>query len=211
MKPDYSLYVITDRKLMTSETVEKSVELAVSGGAGIIQLREKNMESGEFYRTALKIKEILKGTEVPLIINDRLDVALAANADGVHIGQKDIPLPVVRKILGKDKIIGVSAATVSEAIQAEKDGADYLGTGAVFITNTKNNTRSVSYDLLKEITSSVNIPVVAIGGINKDNAIKLKGSGISGIAVISAVIAQADINKAAKNMLALSKEIKNEL
>lgn len=197
---DYSLYVVTDRELMSCDSVEESVEKAILGGSGIIQLREKNLTSGEFYATAKNVREICSRLNSAFIINDRLDIALAVGADGVHLGQKDIPVDVARKILGSNMLIGASTATVEEAKQAEKMGADYLGVGAMFSTGTKKDTRSVSPELLKEICSAVNIPVVAIGGLSLERIDILKNTGVSGAAVVSAVIAKENIQKAAEDM-----------
>lgn len=199
-KIDYSLYVVTDRELMTTESVEQSVEAAILGGAGIIQLREKNITSRQFYETAKRIKTICVNYDAAFIVNDRIDIALAVGADGVHLGQKDIPIDEARRIMGDKALIGASAATVDEALKAQSLGADYLGVGAMFNTGTKKDTRSVSPQLLKEICSSVEIPVVAIGGLNKERISVLKGSGAKGAAVVSAVVAQRDIKKAAEEM-----------
>lgn len=197
---DYSLYVVTDRELMSCKSVEESVEYAILGGAKIIQLREKNLTSREFYETAKKIKEICNNLNAIFIVNDRIDIALAVKSDGIHLGQKDLPVDEARKIIGNDMIIGASAATVEEALKAEGLGADYLGVGAMFATGTKKDTRSVSKKLLKDICSSVNIPVVAIGGLNIDRVNILEGTGAKGAAVVSAVVAQKDIKKAAQEM-----------
>lgn len=199
-KVDYSLYVVTDRNLMSCESVEESVEKAILGGAGIIQLREKDLTSRQFYETALKVKEICHKLGAVFVINDRMDIAMAVDADGVHLGQKDLPVDVARKILGEDKLIGASTATVEEAKEAERLGADYIGVGAMFSTGTKKDTRSVTPELLKEICSAVNIPAVAIGGLNLERVKVLKGTGVSGAAVVSAVVAKEDIKKAAEDM-----------
>lgn len=199
-KIDYTLYLVTDRRLMSTATIEESVELAIAGGASVVQLREKDCSSREFYELALRAKKITEPRKVPLIINDRIDIALAANADGVHLGQSDIPCCEARKILGADKIIGVSAALPEEAAQAQTDGADYLGVGAVFSTSTKTNTRPVTPEIIKQIRAAVSIPFVVIGGINPDNIKELYGLGINGAAVVSAVIAQSDITAAARKM-----------
>lgn len=204
-KVDYSLYLCTDRKLMSSKTIEESVELALMGGCTIVQLREKACSSKEFYELALRVKEITKKYNVPLIINDRVDIALAADADGVHLGQSDLPAEKARKILGNDKIIGVSASTLALAKAAQADGADYIGVGAVFNTSTKLNTNKVTLPQLKEICSAADIPVVAIGGINKQNLHLLKGSGISGAAAVSAIVSQKDVTAAAKELLNIIK------
>ena len=199
-KIDYTLYLVTDRNLMSCDTIEQSVEQAIAGGASIVQLREKDCSSREFYELALRVKKITQPKGVPLIINDRIDICLAANADGVHLGQSDIPCRTAREILGNDKIIGVSAALPEEAVQAQNDGADYLGVGAVFTTSTKTDTRAVSSDIIKKIRSAVTIPFVVIGGINSDNIKQLYGLGINGAAVVSAIVAQNDITAAAREM-----------
>lgn len=191
---------------MTTSTVEESVELAIKGGVSVVQLREKSSTAKEFFETALKVKEITKKYNVPLIINDRIDIALAVKADGVHLGQNDIPASGARNILGNEYIIGVSANNLEQAIKAWQDGADYIGIGAAFPTETKSDTKPVSYETIKAITNSVGIPAVAIGGINKYNIPKLAGSGISGVAIVSSIIAQSDITSAAKNILRLIKE-----
>ncbi len=206
-KINYTLYLVTDREIMSCATVEESVERAIAGGASIVQLREKSCGSREFYELARRVKKITSARGVPLIINDRLDICLAADADGVHLGQKDIPCSVARKILGADKLIGVSAALPEEAIQAELDGADYLGVGAVFTTSTKSDTRPVTPDIIRRIRASVNIPFVAIGGINSGNISRLYGLGINGAAVVSAVVAQNDIEAAAREMRAAAEKL----
>ena len=188
---------------MSTETLEQAVEAAVKGGCTVVQLREKNCTSREFYELALSVKNITDYYGVPLIINDRLDIAAAVNADGVHLGQKDLPANIARAVLGESKIIGVSANNLEAALKAENDGADYLGVGAVFATGTKKDTKPVSTESLKEICSLVKIPVVAIGGIKRDNITLLNGTGISGVAVISSVIGKPDISSAARELKAL--------
>ena len=204
---DYTLYFCTDRQLMSCRTVEESVERAVAGGAGVVQLREKELSSREFYELAVRVLEITRPRGVPLIINDRIDICLAANADGVHLGQKDIPCREARRILGADKIIGVSAARPDEALKAQRDGADYLGVGAVFSTSTKTDTRSVTPEIIREIRAAVTIPFVVIGGINKENILTLGGLGINGAAVVSAIAAQPDIEAATREMKAAAKRL----
>lgn len=199
-KIDYTLYLVTDRRLTSCETIERSVELAIAGGASVVQLREKDCTSREFYELALRVKRITEPAGVPLIINDRVDICLAADADGVHLGQKDLPCGEARKILGKDKIIGVSAALPEEARQAQADGADYLGVGAVFPTSTKTDTRPVTPEIIRAIRAAVTIPFVVIGGVNSDNIKELYGLGINGAAVVSAIAAQSDITAAARIM-----------
>lgn len=202
---DYSLYLCTDRRLMTSATIEESVEAALKGGTTVIQLREKDCSSKEFYELGLRVKKITTAYHVPLIINDRVDIALAVHADGVHVGQGDLPCKVVREIVGPDMLVGVSAATLSEAIQAEKDGADYLGVGAMYATNTKTDTRPVSMEELLKIRAAVNIPIVVIGGINRNTLGNFKGTGVDGLAVVSAIVAQPDPEAAARELLRLWK------
>lgn len=200
-KVDYTLYLVTDRELMSTKTLEEAVEQAILGGCTLIQLREKTASSREFYQTALNIKAITDKYKVPLIINDRVDIALAIDADGVHVGQSDLPAAVVRKIIGKDKILGVSAGCAEKAIEAQREGADYIGVGALFSTSTKTDAKSVSKETLMKIIKGVSIPVVGIGGINEQNAAQLKNTGIDGIAVVSAIIAQKDIKLSAEKML----------
>ncbi|MGN0577488.1 MAG: thiamine phosphate synthase [Ruminiclostridium sp.] len=205
LKPDYSLYLCTDSALMSCKTVEESVEKAIIGGCTVVQLREKNCSSRELFELALRVKKVTDSYKIPLIINDRLDICLAADADGVHLGQQDLPCAEARKILGKDKIIGVSAALPEEAAAAEAAGADYLGVGAVFATSTKTNTRPVTAETIRAIRAAVSIPFVVIGGVNQSNISSLYGLGINGAAVISAVIAQPDITEAARQMKAAVK------
>ena len=195
MKPeiDYSLYLVADRALMSTPTLEKAVEQAITGGATLVQLREKTASSLEFYQTAVKIKQVTDKYHIPLIINDRVDVALAVNAAGVHIGQSDLPAHNVRAIIGKDKILGVSASTLGEAIRARKDGADYLGVGAMFATGTKTDAELVSIEELRKIRETVKLPIVVIGGINRKTVPLFDKMGIDGIAVVSALISARDI------------------
>ena len=199
-KIDYTLYLVTDRRLMSSKTIEESAESAIEGGASVVQLREKDCTSREFYELAVRVKKITAPRKVPLIINDRIDICLAADADGVHLGQKDLPCAEARRILGGGKIIGVSAALPEEALRAQTDGADYLGVGAVFATGTKSDTRPVTPEIIREIRSAVTIPFVVIGGVNAENIKQLYGLGINGAAVVSAVVSQSDIAAAARTM-----------
>lgn len=203
---DYSLYVCTDRDIMTTDTLEEAVELAIKGGATIIQLREKDCTSREFYELALSIKDITDAYEVPLIINDRLDIALAVHADGVHLGQSDIPVQVARNVMGPNCIVGATANTLEKAKEAWQSGADYLGVGDVFGSATKNDTKPVELKELKKICDMVKIPVVAIGGISKKNIHLLKDTGVAGVAVISAVLGQTDITAAAEELISGSPE-----
>jgi thiamine-phosphate pyrophosphorylase len=208
MKPkiDYSIYLVTDRDLMSTEILEEAVEQAIRGGCTLVQLREKDCSSLDFYNTAVGVKEITDKYDVPLIINDRLDIALAVNAAGVHVGQSDMPAAVVRKIIGEDKIIGVSTRSLEQAMKAQKDGADYLGVGAMYSTGTKKDANQTSMEELKKIRKNVSLPIVVIGGINKDRVRDFEGVGIDGLAIVSAIIAQKDITEAArelKNVFAL--------
>jgi len=205
MKPEinYSIYLVTDSELMSTETVEQAVEQAIKGGCTLVQLREKKLSSLDFYNTALKVKTITDHYNIPLIINDRVDIALAVDAAGVHVGQSDLPAKIVRNIIGNDKILGVSASSLTEAMQAEKEGADYLGVGAMFITGTKTDAELVSLESLKEIKRTTSLPTVAIGGINKDTIPLLADTGIDGIAVVSAIISEKDIFMAASKIKSL--------
>ncbi len=168
------MYLCTDRELMSTETLEEAVEKAIKGGCTVVQLREKHCSSREFYQAAVNIREITRKYQVPLIINDRVDIALAIDADGVHVGQSDLPASVVRSIIGEDKIVGVSAAKVSEAEQAVKDGADYLGVGAMFPTDTKTDARPVTMEELRAIRSAADVPIVVIGGLIRKQCIILR-------------------------------------
>lgn len=194
------LYGVTDRSWLKDETLYQQVEKALKGGVTFIQLREKKLDQESFLEEAKELKELCREYKVPFVINDNVEIALAVDADGVHVGQSDMEAGDVRKRLGEDKIIGVSAQTVEQALLAEKHGADYLGVGAVFPTGSKDDADDVSHETLKTICSAVNIPVIAIGGISRENVAKLSGSGICGVAVISAIFAQPDIEAAAKEL-----------
>lgn len=206
-KKDLLLYAVTDRSWLNGESLYSQVEKALIGGTTFLQLREKELEKEDFLKEAIDIKELCGKYQVPFIINDDVDIALKMQADGVHVGQGDMNPIEVRKILGEDKIIGVSVQTVEQAKLAQQQGADYLGVGAVFTTGTKTDAKDVSYETLKEICSCVDIPVVAIGGINKNNISKLSESGICGVAVVSAIFAQSDIVSATKELKQLVKNI----
>ena len=197
---DYTLYLVTDRDLMTTATVEDSVELAIKGGVTLVQLREKTANSNEFYNTAVNVRNVCRKYNIPLIINDRVDIALAVDADGVHVGQHDIPAKIVRDIIGPEKILGISASNLSEALAAANAGADYLGVGAMQATNTKNDANLTSMTELAEIRSKVKLPIVVIGGIGHDNAFSFAQAGVDGLAVVSAIVAQNDITKATKEL-----------
>ena len=206
-KKDLLLYAVTDRSWLDGETLESAVEKALKGGATFMQIREKELDAEKFLVEAKKIKELCKKYHVPFVVNDNVDIAIAVDADGVHVGQNDMEAGNVRELIGRDKILGVSVQTVEQAVLAEKRGADYLGVGAVFPTGSKADADYVSRDTLKEIYEAVNIPVVAIGGINRENIMELSGSGICGVAVISAIFAQTDIEKAAAELKKLSEKI----
>ncbi|HBE78327.1 MAG TPA: thiamine phosphate synthase [Firmicutes bacterium] len=207
---NYTLYLVTDRDLMSTATLKQAVEEAIAGGCSLVQLREKTASSLEFFDTAVAIKQITDRYTIPLIINDRVDIALAVDAAGVHIGQSDIPAAVIRKIIGPHKILGVSASALNEALQAEQEGANYLGIGAMFATGTKTNAKLVTMEQLKEIKAAVNIPVVVIGGINETTIPLFDGTGIDGIAVVSALISKKDITSAAKNLKKLFLQTKGK-
>lgn len=197
---DLSLYLVTDK----SDDVEKflkTIESAIEGGVSVVQLREKTANTLDFYNLALRVKEITSKYNVPLIINDRIDIALAIDADGVHVGQSDMPCDVARKLIGNNKILGISASTIPEAKKAQQDGADYIGTGAVFPTATKDDAPSVTKQEMKEIVDSIDIPVVAIGGITIENASQLLDTGIAGLSVVSAIMSADNPKEASEKLL----------
>lgn len=187
------LDLVTDRKWLNGRKLTDDLEKAILGGVTTIQLREKNLSNEEFISIAKEVKKVCQKYHIPLIINDNLEVALATNSDGIHIGQNDIPASIVRKQIGPDKILGVSVHNLKEAFQAKIDGADYVGVGAIFSTETKNDATNVTLDSLKKICDNIDLPVVAIGGINLDNISKLKDINIAGIAVVSAIMKANDI------------------
>lgn len=197
---DYSVYLVTDHRNKTDEEFLKIIEEAIKGGTSIVQLREKTASTKDFYQLALKVKEITSKYDVPLLINDRIDIAIAVDSEGVHIGQDDMPADITRKIIGEDKILGVSASTVEEAKKAQEDGADYIGSGAVFPTATKDDADSVSKEELNEIVDSIDIPVVAIGGITLENAGSLKDTGIAGFSVVSAIMSADEPKEASQKL-----------
>jgi len=207
---DCSLYLVTDRRWLGGRDLCDVVEEAVQGGVTLLQLREKDISSQDYYHLAAKVKKAADKYHVPLIINDRLDIALAVDAAGVHLGLDDLPIPVVRKILGNDRIIGASAATVAEALRFQQQGADYLGVGAVFPTATKLGNEQVGFADLRIIKSSVSIPVVAIGGIKAENVRDVMAAGVDGVAVVSAIMNQPDIGAATHKLAALISQVKEE-
>lgn len=199
-RKDLMLYAVTDRSWLGGETLRSQVERALKGGATFIQLREKELDEGDFLEEAKEIQKLCREYHVPFVINDNVEIAAAIGADGVHVGQSDMEAGDVRRRLGPDKIIGVSAQTAEQALRAQEHGADYLGVGAVFPTGSKADATEVSRETLEEICRAVDIPVIAIGGIGRENVMELKGSGICGIAVISAIFAQQDIEAAAAEL-----------
>ena len=200
-KEDLLLYAVTDRRwLKEGETLVTRTEEAIDGGVTFVQLREKDLDEENFEREGRELKELCRKRGVPFVINDNVELAAKLDADGVHVGQSDMEALDVRKIIGGDKILGVSAQTVEQAVTAEKHGADYLGVGAVFPTGSKDDAAEVSYDTLKAICHAVKIPVIAIGGITEENVTELSKSGICGIAVISALYAKEDIKSAAQRL-----------
>ncbi|MCR1934683.1 thiamine phosphate synthase [Clostridium tepidum] len=202
MEIDYKLYLITDRRFLKGRRLKKVVEDAILGGVSIVQVREKDVSTREFFKVAKEVKEVTDYYKIPIIINDRLDIAQAINADGVHLGQKDMFLNIARKILGKDKIIGISVGNVKEALEAENNGADYLGIGTIFPTGSKKDVDAIiGLDGLSQIKNSISIPSVAIGGINKTNFKNVLKTGVEGISVISAILDEDNIKLAANNLL----------
>lgn len=201
------LYAVTDRTWLLNNTLAKEVEESIKGGVTIVQLREKELEFNKFLEEAIEIKKVCKKYNVPLIINDNIEIAKLCDADGVHIGQSDINLIKAREVLGIDKIIGVSAHNLEEAIYAQENGANYLGVGAVFSTTTKLDANLVTFNTLSEICKLVSIPVVAIGGINNKNIYNLKGSGICGVAVVSAIYGKGDAMASAMEINCIIDEV----
>ena len=199
-KKDLLLYAVTDRYWLNGRTLYEVVKESLDGGVTFLQLREKKLDEEHFLEEAKELQKLCKEYKVPFIINDNVDIAVEIGADGVHVGQSDMEAGDVRAKLGPDKIIGVSAHTVEEALLAEKQGADYLGVGAVFPTSSKSDVGEMSYETLKAICKAVSIPVVAIGGISGENVGKLAGSGICGVAVISAIYAAKDVKAAAADL-----------
>lgn len=203
---DLLLYGVTDRRGLGGLSLTEAVRQSLDGGVTFVQLREKNLGREEFAAEALTLKALCAEYGVPFVINDDVELAAEVDADGVHVGQSDMAAEDVRARIGEGKILGVSAQTVEQAVAAEKCGADYLGVGAVFPTGSKDDAEDVSYDTLRDICNAVSIPVIAIGGITAANAAKLSGSGICGVAVISAIYCADDIVKAARTMRAAVEE-----
>ena len=205
-----TLYAVTDRTWADDVTLMEQVKQALDGGITFLQLREKKLSEEEFIKEAQEMKKLAQEYKIPFVINDNIKVALEVDADGVHIGQVDMSVQEARKLLGEDKIIGVSAHNVKEAVKAQKGGADYLGVGAVCATSTKKDANVVSKEEIKKIKEAVDIPIVAIGGIKQDNIKTLQGTGVDGVAVVSAIFAAKDITKAAKELLKSVKDMKSE-
>ncbi len=205
-KDDLLLYGVTDRSWLGEKSLVQAVEEAIRGGVTCIQLREKAMEQSAFLEEARAVCALCREKKVPFLVNDDIEVALQSDADGVHVGQHDLDAARVRTLIGPDKILGVSAQTVEQARKAEADGADYLGVGAVFPTDTKQDADAVSYEMLREICHAVKIPVVAIGGIHLENLLTLRGSGIAGVALVSAIFASAKIEVDCKALRAAAEE-----
>ena len=198
------LYAVTDRAWVGQGTLGDQVEQALRGGVTCVQLREKSLGVPAILVEAEEIGALCRAYGVPFLINDRVEIALQCGADGVHVGQKDRAAREVRRLLGPNRILGVSARTVEQAVQAERDGADYLGVGAVFSTSTKADAMPVSYETLQAICRAVSIPVVAIGGIQRENLLSLAGSGVDGVALVSAIFAAPDVETASRELRALS-------
>lgn len=199
-KKNLLLYAVTDRSWLGTESLYSQVKKAIDGGITFVQLREKELAQEAFYKEALEIQVLCREKNIPFVINDNVALAKEIDADGVHVGQEDMEAGDVRSLLGPDKIIGVSAHSVEEALLAEKRGADYLGVGAAFSTNSKKDVSCISHETIRDICQAVQIPVIAIGGINETNIEELKGTGICGVAVISAIFAKKDITGAARTL-----------
>lgn len=205
-KQNLLLYAVTDRSWLGEKTLFQQVEEALQGGVTMLQLREKDLDEKSFMEEAAAVKELCARYQVPFLIDDNVPLALRCGADGVHVGQSDMEAGEVRARIGPNKILGVSAQTVSQAVLAQEAGADYLGVGAVFSTSTKLDADTVSLETLREICTAVKIPVVAIGGINEANLPKLTGSGISGVAVVSAIFAAPSLGDAARRLSMLAQQ-----
>lgn len=210
MKLDKStmlLYAVTDRKWIREKTLAEEVELAIKGGVTFVQLREKELQYDEFLREAKQIRKITDRYKVPFVVNDNVKIAMECNADGVHVGQDDMAISEVRKYIGPEKILGVSVQTIEQAVEAEKAGADYIGVGDIFGTSTKFDAKKVAINILRKICEKVSIPVVAIGGISEKNMSSLAGTGIAGVAIVSAIFAEPNSTLASEKLAFLAKEI----
>jgi thiamine-phosphate pyrophosphorylase len=206
-KWELTLYLVTDRRWLGRRSLEEDVEEALRGGATLVQIREKEISSRAYLELARKVKAVTDRHGIPLIVNDRIDIALAVDAGGVHVGPDDLPVSVARRLLGPDKIVGASASSVEEALGFQAQGADYLGVGAVFPTATKKVTEKVDLETLAGIKAAVRIPVAAIGGIDAGNAAEIMKTGVDGVAVVSAILSRPDIREATRELLSkLNKE-----
>lgn len=199
-KEQLLLYGVTERACLAGRSLESQIEAALQGGVTCLQLREKHLDKEELLEEAKRVKKICKSYQVPLILNDDVELMLASDADGVHVGQQDMDARMARELIGPDKILGVSARTVEQALKAEQAGADYLGVGAIFGTSTKEDAKKIDYQTLQEICRGVKIPVVAIGGVSAENVEELAGSGICGVAAVSAIFAPQDVQRAAAEL-----------
>ncbi|TXJ44901.1 thiamine phosphate synthase [Brachyspira aalborgi] len=201
------LYAVTDRAWIGKQNLYEQVESALKGGATCVQLREKNLDEELFLEEAIKIKSLCKKYGIPFLVNDNVDIAIKCEADGVHVGQEDTAVSKVRKLVGDKMIIGVSVQNINEALESIKNGADYLGVGAMFSTSTKLDANVIPFENLKSICNAVNIPVVAIGGIGKNNIMKLAGSGADGVALVSAIFGAKNIEEECRELRRLSEQM----
>ena len=208
-KWELTLYLVTDRRWLGRRSLEEDVEEALLGGATLVQIREKEISSRAYLELAGKVKAVTDRYGVPLIVNDRVDIALAVDADGVHVGPDDLPVSFARRLLGPDKIVGASASSLEEALTFQAQGADYLGVGAVFPTATKQVTEKVDLETLARIKAAVRIPVAAIGGIDAGNAPEVMKTGVDGVAVVSAILNRLDIREATRDLLSKLKKEKS--
>ena len=206
-KKDLLLYAVTDRHWLDGRRLIDVVRESLDGGVTMVQLREKTLEEGKFLEEAKELQALCRERGVPFLVNDNVEIAREMNADGVHVGQSDMEAGRVRALLGEDKLIGVSARTVEQALAAQAAGADYLGVGAAFVTGTKTDAKPISRETIRAITAAVDIPVVAIGGIHKENILQLKGTGVDGVALVSAIFAAKDIEAECRELRALSEQI----
>ena len=207
IKKAMCLYAVSDSMWLNGRTLPEVIRESLEGGATFMQIREKNLPYDEFLALAKEVKKVTDEFRVPYVVNDEVEIAKAIDADGVHIGQSDKALVDARKILGPDKIIGVYAQTVEQAVEAQKNGADYLGVGSIFTTSTKLDADDVSLETLRAICDAVSIPVVAIGGIKEDNILDLKGTHVDGVAIVSGIFGAENIKEATSKLLAISKEL----
>ena len=203
---DYSLYLVTDPEIIGKKDFFSAIEEALKGGVSLVQLREKNISSKDFYEKGMALKKLCHQYEVPLIINDRLDIALAIEADGLHIGQKDLPISVARALLGRDKLLGYSVSTVEQAVYGKQQGADYLGVGGIFPTTSKADASLIGVETARKIKEAVKLPMVGIGGIQSANIKQVKDAGLDGAAVISAILGKVDVQRSAKELHELWRE-----